>query len=169
MMDARSLNNMRGLFLGVVTRVEAAAAKLEPTGIFLCVYAPCLRTLAQQNLDFAEGRTLPGKIVTNARGGQSMHNYGLAVDVVPYLSGDGGNINWNPTTTEYQEMVTELKAAGMDWGGDWPHFKDEDHFQFGGLPMSPTPAMINDLGNGDSDALMGIWANVAAGKYGSAK
>lgn len=46
------------------------------------------RSFAEQNKLYAQGRTAPGKIVTNAKGGQSNHNYGLAIDYV-LLSADG--------------------------------------------------------------------------------
>ena len=41
-----------------------------------------LRTIAEQDALYAKGRTTPGKKVTNAKGGQSVHNYGFAVDTV---------------------------------------------------------------------------------------
>ena len=40
-----------------------------------------LRTIAEQDELYAQGRTKPGKIVTNAKGGKSNHNSGLAIDV----------------------------------------------------------------------------------------
>ncbi|SVE43245.1 uncharacterized protein METZ01_LOCUS496099, partial [marine metagenome] len=39
-----------------------------------------LRTYAEQDDLYEQGRTEPGKIVTNARGGKSWHNFGLAID-----------------------------------------------------------------------------------------
>ncbi len=42
-----------------------------------------LRSRERQNELYAQGRTAPGKIVTNAQGGQSFHNYGYALDWVP--------------------------------------------------------------------------------------
>ena len=45
------------------------------------------RTFAEQDILFAQGRTTPGDIVTKARGGESNHNYGLAVDMFPVLDG----------------------------------------------------------------------------------
>ena len=46
-----------------------------------------LRTIDEQNALYAQGRTKPGKKVTNAKGGQSYHNYGLAVDIYPVING----------------------------------------------------------------------------------
>lgn len=93
-------------------------------GIFLRVTSG-LRTFAEQNKLYAQGRTAPGGIVTNARGGDSWHNYGLALDVVemkdkrtPLWS----NPNW--------DRIGELgKRRGFEWGGDWRGFVDRPHFQ----------------------------------------
>ena len=52
-----------------------------------------LRTVEEQNELYAQGRTKPGKIVTNAKGGYSYHNYGLAFDFA-VLNADG-SVNWN--------------------------------------------------------------------------
>ncbi|MDA7028670.1 M15 family metallopeptidase, partial [Bacillus sp. CLL-7-23] len=51
------------------------------------------RSFAEQNKLYAKGRTASGKIVTNAKAGQSNHNYGLAVDYV-LLSSDGKTAIW---------------------------------------------------------------------------
>ena len=40
-----------------------------------------LRTWAEQQALWNQGRTTPGKIVTHAQGGQSWHNYGLAAEL----------------------------------------------------------------------------------------
>ncbi len=139
-MDARSEQTLALVVPALKAAVEAAAAALEAQGTFLCVYQG-LRTAAQQNALYAQGRTAPGHIVTNAKAGQSNHNYGLAVDVVPYLSGDGGELNWNVSSPQFQAMVMELKAQGLEYGGDWVNFPDNDHFQIAGIPASPTAAM----------------------------
>jgi peptidoglycan L-alanyl-D-glutamate endopeptidase CwlK len=51
-------------------------------------FAYTLRTIAEQNELYAQGRTKAGKIVTNAKGGQSYHNYGLAFDIVLLVDKD---------------------------------------------------------------------------------
>lgn len=53
--------------------------------------AQATRTIAQQNALYAQGRTAPGRIVTNAKGGESYHNYGLAIDVIEIKN---GKTNW---------------------------------------------------------------------------
>jgi D-alanyl-D-alanine dipeptidase len=161
-MDARSEALLAHVDPALAALVRAAATVLQPHGTFLCVYQG-FRTVAQQDDLYAQGRTKPGHIVTNARGGYSNHNYGMAVDVVPYLSGDGGALNWDVKTPQYHEMVMALKGQGLEYGGDWIHFPDNDHFQLATMPASPTAAMIADLRA--PKAMTDIWARCAAGGY----
>jgi peptidoglycan L-alanyl-D-glutamate endopeptidase CwlK len=163
-MDARSEAALATVDPSLASAVRAAATKLEALGTYILVVSG-LRTSSEQEALYAQGRTTPGHIVTNAKAGQSMHNYGLAVDVVPYLSGPAGALNWNAGTEQYAAMVSALKAEGLGWGGDWVHFKDEDHFQLSTLPINPTEAMIADYGAGDDSALASIWINAGEGKY----
>ena len=93
-----------------------------------------LRTFAEQDALYAQGRTKPGKKVTNAKGGQSIHNYGLAVDIVLIL--DGKTASWDEKSdfdrdqqSDWIEVITEFKRAGFSWGGDWRTFKDMPHFE----------------------------------------
>jgi peptidoglycan LD-endopeptidase CwlK len=163
-MDARSETALATVNPALADKVRAAAATLEAAGTYLLVVSG-LRTAAEQNALYAQGRTAPGHIVTNAKAGQSMHNYGLAVDVVPYLSGQSGALNWQPSTPQFQAMVAALKAQDLIWGGDWVTFKDEDHFQMSNVPTNPSAAMLIDYGTGDQTALQAIWTNVDNGKY----
>ena len=59
------------------------------TGKAICRFTFTLRTFAEQDALFAQGRSKPGKIVTNAKGGMSYHNYGLAIDIVLLVDKDG--------------------------------------------------------------------------------
>ncbi|MGG3958436.1 M15 family metallopeptidase [Bhargavaea massiliensis] len=86
-----------------------------------------LRTVEEQNELYAQGRTKPGKIVTNAKGGYSYHNYGLAFDFA-ILNADG-SVNWN-IDEKWKRVGALGKSLGLEWGGDWPSFKDYPHFQY---------------------------------------
>jgi peptidoglycan L-alanyl-D-glutamate endopeptidase CwlK len=92
-----------------------------------------LRTIAEQNDLYAQGRTVPGKIVTKAKGGDSMHNYGLAVDFC--LLHKDGTISWSMTEDmdkdgkkDWMEVVEVFEKHGWEWGGRW-QFTDTPHFQ----------------------------------------
>ncbi|OMD29157.1 hypothetical protein BJP48_18880 [Paenibacillus odorifer] len=94
-----------------------------------------LRTIAEQNALYEQGRSKPGAIVTNARGGYSYHNFGLAIDFALLLP-DGKQVSWNidrdgngDKVTDWSEVVQEAKALGFEWGGDFDSFKDYPHFQ----------------------------------------
>ncbi|MEK4452797.1 M15 family metallopeptidase [Paenibacillus sp. FSL L8-0506] len=109
-----------------------------------------LRTIAEQNGLFAQGRTQaelnaaglssvkaqPDKPkVTNAKGGTSYHNFGLAIDFALLLP-DGKQVSWDlkrdgdgDKVADWTEVVQEAKALGFEWGGDFVSIKDAPHFQ----------------------------------------
>ncbi|SET61957.1 M15 family metallopeptidase [Paenibacillus sp. NFR01] len=93
-----------------------------------------LRTIAEQDKLYAQGRTAPGQIVTNSRGGYSYHNFGVAIDFTLLLP-DGG-VSWDAKRdgdgdglADWSEVVADAKRLGWEWGGDWSSFKDLPHFQ----------------------------------------
>jgi peptidoglycan L-alanyl-D-glutamate endopeptidase CwlK len=99
-----------------------------------------LRTFAEQDDTYAQGRTKPGSIVTSARGGQSYHNYGLAVDFALLVDMDGNGTfetaswdmqkDWDKDTIkDWNEVVEAFEKRGWEWGGRWKSFKDYPHFQ----------------------------------------
>jgi peptidoglycan L-alanyl-D-glutamate endopeptidase CwlK len=109
------------------------------TGTAACRFAYTLRTFAEQDGLFAQGRTKPGAIVTKAKGGQSYHNYGLAIDIVLLVDKDKNGTfetaSWDLKTdfdgdgkSDWQEIVAIFKRYGYEWGGDWK-FVDAPHFQ----------------------------------------
>lgn len=109
-------------------------------------FAYTTRTNEEQNELFAQGRTKlfdkNGKrlgIVTKAKGGQSIHNYHLAFDIVLLLDKNNDGIfetaSWDTVldfdkdgTADWTEVVKYFKSIGFVWGGDWK-FKDAPHFE----------------------------------------
>lgn len=90
-----------------------------------------LRTYAEQTALYAQGRTTGGGIVTNAKAGESSHNFGTAIDVVEIKNGQA---NWNPDWTKIAKIGKEL---GFVWGGDFKSIVDKPHFEMNfGLPIS---------------------------------
>lgn len=75
-----------------------------------------LRTMDEQAALYAQGRTTPGAIVTNARAGYSYHNYGLAFDYA--LLDDNGVVSWD-VNDKWKRVAAIGKGKGFDWGGDW--------------------------------------------------
>lgn len=65
------------------------------------------------------------RIVTNAKAWQSFHQYGFAFDCVPL---QGGKPDWS--NAEAYRLLGEIgKQVGLEWGGNWKHFKEFPHFQ----------------------------------------
>lgn len=81
------------------------------------------RTYAEQNALYEQGRTKPGKIVTNATGGFSNHNFGLAFDLTIFHGPDP--VFESP---KYAQLGDLGKLLGLTWGGDWTK-PDEPHFE----------------------------------------
>jgi len=91
-----------------------------------------LRTIEQQDALYAQGRTIPGNIVTNAKGGTSYHNYGLAVDFAVKVA---GKVSWDAKVDsneangpDYDEVGKVGEGFGLEWGGRWPN-PDRPHLQ----------------------------------------
>ncbi len=82
------------------------------------------RTYDEQNALYAQGRTKPGKVVTNARGGQSWHNHSVAFDITVFRGSEP--VYESPA---YAAVGALGRQMGLEWGGDWTSLKDEPHFQ----------------------------------------
>lgn len=109
------------------------------------------RSFEYQNTLYALGRTKKnpdgasaskplGNKVTNARGGQSLHNYGLAIDFAILYDKDRNgtydSLSWDLVgdmdrdgQSDWQEVVKVFKDAGYEWGGDWKSIIDNPHLQ----------------------------------------
>lgn len=96
----------------------------EAEGLLILV-TETLRTTERQQELYAQGRTKPGRIVTQLDGvkNKSIHQTGNAFDVCQNIKGK-----------EYEEdfivKVGKLgEAIGLEWGGSWKGFVDSPHFQ----------------------------------------
>ena len=94
------------------------------------------RDAESQNALYAQGRTTKGSIVTNAKAGQSWHNYRLAFDIVPLRN---GKPVWGTSGADgklWKAIGKIGKACGLEWAGDWVSMKEYPHFQHtGGLTL----------------------------------
>lgn len=98
--------------------------------------------IAQGLRTFAEQDALCAKRprVTKAKGGQSLHNYGLAIDFVLLYDKDNNGtfeeVSWdiakdfdNDGIADWNEVVKQFESKGWEWGGKWRTFKDYPHVQ----------------------------------------
>lgn len=99
----------------------------------ICRFTHTYRSIDEQNELYAKGRIKPGKKVTNAKGGQSYHNYGLAIDIVIIVNGkatwERGQDFDKDGQPDWMEVVKVFKRYGWTWGGDFVTFKDYPHFE----------------------------------------
>ncbi|MFC3039365.1 M15 family metallopeptidase [Virgibacillus xinjiangensis] len=98
------------------------------------VITDTVRSIEEQNQLYEQGRSDNGNIVTNARGGESYHNYGLAIDYA--LADESGNLLWDihydgneNGKSDWREVAAIAKELGFTWGGDWQRFPDYPHLQ----------------------------------------
>lgn len=119
------------------------------------------RSHAEQQKLFDQGRTTPGNIVTNARPGQSIHNFGLAIDYV--VVDDSDTKAFWVVNKDWRRVAAVGKQLGFQWGGDWKSFRDYPHLdmqrglslaqiQAGKRPTIPTVPSRPYLGQGDIGA-----------------
>lgn len=104
------------------------------TGRAVCRFTYTLRTMQEQQALYNQGRTFRGPVVTNAKPGQSYHNYGMAVDFALVI--DGKTASWDTKAdwdsdkkADWMEVVETFKRYGWSWGGDWSTLKDLPHFE----------------------------------------
>jgi len=131
--DDRSEVAIRRLLPQVQPYARALVHAAKAQGIVIVVTSG-LRTYDEQNALYAQGRTKPGKKVTNAAAGQSVHNYGFAVDIVLII--DGKTASWDVKSdwdgdkvADWDECVRVFAKYGWSWGGNWTSFKDMPHFE----------------------------------------
>ena len=121
--DPRSEKAIATLQPEVQPMARALVQKAAAAGIRIKILSG-LRTYAEQDALYAQGRTAPGKVVTNARGGQSNHNFGIAFDVGVFE----GN-TYLDESPKYKAVGVLGEELGLEWGGNWKTIVDQPHFQ----------------------------------------
>jgi len=111
-----------GLDPGFAKKLGRFEARLAEQGIRV-VLTWGYRSIESQNGLYAKGRTAPGSIVTNARGGYSWHNFGLAADYAFVID---GKVTWNGPWDVFGKVARQCE---LEWGGDWKRFTDRPHVQ----------------------------------------
>jgi peptidoglycan LD-endopeptidase CwlK len=149
------------LHLETRIRVEALVAALRAEQIPLAVYESVRTPTRQANL-YARGR-VPGqgelgKTVTRAKAWQSLHQFGLAVDMV-FRSGAAWS--WVAPRPGQWERYHELaRAQGLE-----PLSFEKPHVQLAGLDLEELRRGVYPTGGGDA---WEQWLNRQIGDWGEA-
>ena len=130
-LDQRSKNNIATLKPEVQPYALALFEEAAKNGIQIQIVGGT-RTYAEQDALYCQGRKISyckgfstsGAIVTNAKAGESNHNFGIAFDIAIF---DGKNPIYN--SSKYDDVGKFGKKLGLEWGGDWSTFRDRPHFQ----------------------------------------
>ena len=141
MVDARSEKAIATLLPQVQPMARALVQKAAVSGIAIRILSG-LRSYEEQDALYAQGRSAPGSIVTNARGGYSNHNFGIAFDVGVFE----GN-RYLGDSPKYKAVGVLGMDLGLEWGGSWKTIVDQPHFQL-------RPAWAMDLSERDMLAEM---------------
>lgn len=122
--SSKELNTLHPKFRPTAIAAWEEAQSAMPDNVEIIV-TQGLRTFAESDALYAQGRTTPGPIVTNSAGGKSYHNYGLAFDMKMLTN---GKIDW-VVGPLWMKVVEIMKKHGMAWGGDFKKIKDAPHFE----------------------------------------
>ena len=122
MINSRKIEDLRLIPAAKCRAFFAACAKVGIDVLITSTY----RDAESQNALYAQGRTAPGKRVTNARGGDSFHQHRCAFDFVPVV---GGKAIWNDNKL-WARCGALAESVGLEWGGRWTLFEDRPHCQY---------------------------------------
>lgn len=127
MKDKVTKERLQEMHPAVQQRFEDFINEIEATLHLTIRMEPPLRTFAEQQKIWDQGRTKPGKVVTWAPPGSSYHNYGLAADLVPWKA-DHSDLDW---FYDFKKWKPFAEKHGITCGLDFPEKKqDPDHFQY---------------------------------------
>lgn len=121
--DARSEKVIATLLAPVQPIARSLVHAAREAGITIKVISG-LRTYAEPDTLYAQGRTKPGNKVTNAKGGHSNHNFGIAFDVGVFEG--SAYLGDSP---KYKVVGVLGMQLGLEWGGNWKDLVDQPHFQ----------------------------------------
>jgi peptidoglycan L-alanyl-D-glutamate endopeptidase CwlK len=129
MVNSRSLSDLNPKVAALCSEFINSCKKQNIDVIITSTY----RDAESQNKLYAQGRTEPGKKVTNAKAGQSFHNWKVAFDFVPVVN---GKAMWNDLAL-FTKCGEIAESIGLEWAGRWTKFPETAHCQYtGGLTLA---------------------------------
>lgn len=133
--ESRSLEDLqpevKAVMISFISRCE-----MEIPGLRMIVCCTLRPKEVQDALYLIGRRNIPNeKIVTNCKGGDSYHQYGVAADFFPTIGGkpilfenDGDEVS-DPI---WQKIGSIGEECGLEWAGRWKHNREAPHFQYTG-------------------------------------
>ena len=116
----------------LLTIYEEICSRL--TGRAQCRFTEVLRSAKRQDELYAQGRSKPGRIVTNAKAWESGHQYAMSIDACLII--DGKEASWDTVTdfdrdhiADWMEMVSVFEKHGWSWYGRNTRFPEAAHFE----------------------------------------
>ena len=91
------------------------------------------------------------KIVTNAKAGESFHNYRVAFDLVPIIN---GKCCWDTNNKVWQVIGLKAEKIGLFWANNWVGFKELAHFQYTGKINDYNKALMHFKNGGKLEDLI---------------
>lgn len=122
MINSRKISDLHPIVADMCNKFVAKCKEHNIDVLITSTY----RDAASQNALYAQGRTTPGKKVTNAKAGQSWHNHKCAFDFVPIVN---GKAQWNDIAT-FTRCGEIAESVGLEWAGRWKSFRELAHCQF---------------------------------------
>lgn len=120
---------LNGLYPAVGALAENIITEARNQGMEVDCFSG-LRTFKEQADLYAQGRTKPGKVVTKSLPGQSMHNWGVAFDLVFDADNWKPGMQWSWDDKWPWKKLGKLgESMGLEWGGNWTALRDYPHFQ----------------------------------------
>ena len=153
------MRNVKQLHPNLQKKIMQLQDLCKKNGITIGI-SECLRTVAEQDAFYAQGRTKPGIKVTNCKGStySSMHQWGVAFDfyLIMDVDGDGktGDDSYNDASGLFAKVGKLGKSIGLEWGGSWKSPVDKPHFQ---LPYWGSTAKKLKEQYGTPDKFMATW------------
>jgi len=141
MINSRRIEDLHPV---VQKKCRAFKAGCQAEGIDVLITST-YRDMESQAALYAQGRTAPGAIVTNAKPGQSFHNWRVAFDFVPIVNGKAA---WSDTKL-FTRCGQIAEGVGLEWAGRWKRFREFPHCQYtGGISLAEFQAgkTLEDMG-----------------------
>lgn len=145
------MRDIRQLHPQLQLKIAELKALCDKVGLKM-VIGECLRTVAEQDALYAQGRTRPGIRVTNAPGRtySSQHQWGIAFD---FYRGDGKGA-YDDSDNFFGRVGALAKQIGLGWGGDWKSPVDKPHVY---LPQWGSTTSVLRSTYGTPDKFIRTW------------